>query len=161
MYIDVTDSDVLYVPADVLVVSHSSQLAGTDGQLAEFADRQYHAELALQLMLDATNNPQAVRVVAPCAHDGGFKDVIFVLNENMTKSISELVTPALNLAIQCGYAHVSMPMFRQGTVHTPESDLHEMAAVMHSYIDCGITRLTITTPHHEQLRRLLPVSHAT
>lgn len=162
MDIRVVDGDITQVRADALITAYtaeSSWLGGIDGAIVEASKNQYHTQFATELALNTTDTIEAVCVEQRAEHSGAFRDVIFVLDELRSLPMETVVKRGLDVAIKHGHSDISMPVFRQGTMpgvlSAPTDEVYEMIDTLRTYVDCGISHLTIVTRNNPALHQLV------
>jgi O-acetyl-ADP-ribose deacetylase (regulator of RNase III) len=110
----VQGGDISSVSSDVLVTAVNSGgmwLGGIDGVIRRAAGNMFHGQLAHRSLGDG----QAFYTPAPAGHDGGFKDVVFVVDD-LRQPLHKIVLAGLSCAEQEKLSFVSLPALRTGVM---------------------------------------------
>lgn len=112
--IRVQGGDISTVSSDVLVTAVNSGgmwFGGIDGVIRRAAGNMFHGQLVHQPLEDG----KAFYTPAPTGHDGGFKDVVFVIDD-LRQPLHKIVLAGLSCAEQEKLSLVSLPALRTGVM---------------------------------------------
>jgi O-acetyl-ADP-ribose deacetylase (regulator of RNase III) len=108
---------IVEVDVDAIITLANAQgtwIGAIDRAIMTIADNQYHARLAeVRDSFRGLRDGQVIIARQKTPHDGGFTDVIFVVDD-YGSDLDRLVLKALNRAEDVGYRKVAMPLLRTG-----------------------------------------------
>jgi O-acetyl-ADP-ribose deacetylase (regulator of RNase III) len=136
--VTVQGGDISSVRADALVTAVNSSgmwFGGIDGVIRRAAGNMFHGQLARKPLGDG----EAFYAPAPSGHDGGFGDVVFVVDD-LRQPLHKIVLAGLSCAEQEKLSLVSLPALRTGVMAakyeaTVEEALDETAKAISIFED--------------------------
>ena len=112
--VTVQGGDISSVRADALVTAVNSSgmwFGGIDGVIRRTAGNMFHGQLAHKPLGDG----EAIYAPAPSGHDGGFRDVVFVVDD-LRQPLRKVVLAGLSCAEQEKLSLISLPALRTGVM---------------------------------------------
>lgn len=162
--IQVTSGDIARVSADALITAINSGgmwFGGIDGVINRAAGNLFHAQAGKALPL--ADGQTLVALNNGHAHDGAFKNVVFVVDD-LKRPLRQVVYSGLGAASAVGFRKVSLPTIRMGVMlGVVEKDVgeavSEMAKGVHKFLldnpKTSVEEITFVVYNDEYTQSLL------
>jgi O-acetyl-ADP-ribose deacetylase (regulator of RNase III) len=136
--VNVVDGDITQIQADALITAINSSgmwFGGVDGAIQRSSGFMFHSQAQTAMPL---SDGQVVYAPERGSHNGKFDAVLFIVDE-LQKPLYDLVTLALEAAVNHELMSVNIPTIRTGVmagVHEPRSQaLSDLARAINDFVE--------------------------